>query len=339
MSRKRLMIVVLAVCALCLIATGSAFAQSKVTWKAQVLTPLKSYMGSSYWGVWAKLVNERTKGAMEIKLFEPGAIAAGNQIYAAVQNGAIDAGCSYGAYHTTEIPVAYSEYSLPAAFKDFNDLHKIYYDYKGGEAIKLLDEEYQKKGTKFLSLAAFTVGFMTKFEIKNIEDVKGKKLRASGPYIGLLKGLGAAPSLIASPEQYMALQLGTIDGTLNPLYMAETYKLKEVIKYIVLPPVGYGTGETYVNMNSWKKLSDDFKKIVQKSAVDAAYSYKEDYAKAEEADIKKAEAVGVKVIRLSDKTMAAFEAASIPIWDEAAKKSASSKKFIDLLKDYKKTAK
>ena len=339
MSGRRLLVAVVMAFALCLFTAGSVLAQSKIVWKAQVLTPLKSYMGESYWGNWAKLVKERTNGEMEIKLYEPGAIAAGKQIYAAVQNGAIDVGCSYGAYHTTEIPVAYAEYSLPAAFKDFDDVYKFYYNYKDGAAIKLLDAEYQKKGTKFLSLAAFTVGFMTKFEIQNAEDIKGKKLRASGAYIGLLKKLGAAPSLIASPEQFMALQLGTIDGTLNPLYMAETYKLKEVIKYIILPPIGFGMGETYVNMNSWNQLTDRLKKIVQQASVDAAMLYKDEYAAAEAADIKKAEAVGVKVIRLSDKTMTDMLEASVPLWDEAAAKSPASKQFIDLLKEYKKTVK
>lgn len=339
MSRRGTIVIVMMVFALVICTNGVGYSQQKIQWKAQVLTPLKSYMGESYWGNWAKLVKERTNGEMEIKLYEPGAIAAGNQIYAAVQNGAIDAGCSYGAYHTTEIPVAYAEYSLPAAFKDFDDVYKFYYDFKDGAALKLLDSEYQKKGTKFLSVAAFTVGFMTKFEIKNAEDIKGKKLRASGAYIGMLKKLGAAPSLIASPEQYMALQLGTIDGTLNPLYMAETYKLKEVIKYIALPPVGFGLGETYVNMDSWKKLPDKFKKIVQQAAIDAAMIYKDDYDKLEGEDIKKAQALGVKVVTMSDKTMSTIMEASIPLWDEAAAKSPASKQFIDLLKEYKKKQK
>jgi TRAP-type C4-dicarboxylate transport system substrate-binding protein len=300
-----------------------------------VLTPLKSYMGAHYWGEWARLVEQRTKGQMTIILYEPGAVSAASQIYQSVRHGVIDVGCSYGGYHATEVPIAYAEYSLPGAFQDMGEIYKFYYDYKNGAVMELLDSEYQKKGTKLLSIAPFTVGFMTKFEIKTVADLKGKKLRATGAYNSVLKNVGAAPAQIASPEQYMALQLGTIDGTLNPLYMSETYKLKEVIHFIALPPIGYGLGETYVNINSWNKLPENFKKIVQQASIDASYSYWKKYEKLESADIEKAKAAGVKVKILSDATMNALLKACEPVWEEAAAKSPGSRTLIDLFKEFK----
>lgn len=312
-----------------------ATAAPKYKWRAQLLTPLTSYMGIVYWGTWAKLVKERTNGQVEIKLFPPGAIAKGSQIYGAVQNGAVEVGCSYGAYHATEIPAAYAEYSIPMGFKDMNALYDFFYKYKDGAVLKLLDGLYRKKGTTLLSVAGFTVGFMTKFPIESVADVKGKKLRASGSYNALLKGLGAAPVLLASPEQYMALQRGTIDGTLNPLYMAETYKLKEVIKYIVLPPMGFGTGDTYVNLKAWNKLPPDLQKIVRQASVDAALNYfKIEYDKLESADIKKAEALGVKVVRLPPAELKKIREAAKPLWEKVAAMSPGSKEVIELMKDF-----
>ncbi len=312
-----------------------AVAAPKYKWRAQLLTPLTSYMGSVYWGTWAKLVNERTKGQVEIKLFPPGAIASGNHIYAAVQNGAVEVGCSYGAYHATEIPAAYAEYSIPMGFKDMDALYDFYYKYKDGAALKILDDLYRKRGTTLLSIAGFTVGFMTKFPVNTVADLKGKKLRASGSYNALLKDLGAAPVLLASPEQYMALQRGTIDGTLNPLYMAETYKLKEVIKYIVLPPVGFGVGDTYVNLKAWNKLTPELQKIVRQAAVDAALNYyKPEYDKLEGADIKKAEAVGVKVIKMSPAELKKIRQAAKPLWKQVAAMSPGSKQIIEMMEAF-----
>lgn len=320
---------------LTLLAAGVSFAGAKYKWRAQVLTPLTSYMGTVYWGNWVRLVRERTKGQVEIKLFPPGAIAKGKQIYGAVQSGAVEVGCSYGAYHSTEIPAAYAEYSIPMGFKDMDAVYKFYYQYKNGAVLKLLDKLYRKKGTTILSVAAFTVGFMTKFPINSIADLKGQKLRASGSYAALAKNLGAAPVLLPSPEQYMALQRGTIDGTLNPLYMVETYKLKEVIKYIAVPPVGYGLGDTYVNLEAWNKLPANLQKIVKQAAIDAALKYyKVEYNRLESRDIGRAEKVGVKVIKLSAAELAKIRKAAEPLWAQVAAKSPGSKKIIDLMQEF-----
>ncbi|MBU4576135.1 MAG: TRAP transporter substrate-binding protein DctP, partial [Proteobacteria bacterium] len=312
---KKGLIIIGVIIALAVWIAAPATAAPKYKWRAQLLTPLTSYMGTVYWGTWVKLVKERTNGQVEIKLFPPGAIAKGTQIYGAVQNGAVEVGCSYGAYHSTEIPAAYAEYSIPMGFKDMNAVYDFYYQYKNGEVLKLLDGLYRKKGTTLLSVAAFTVGFMTKFPINTIADLKGKKLRASGSYAALLKNLGAAPVLLPSPEQYMALQRGTIDGTLNPLYMAQTYKLKEVIKYIMVPPVGFGLGDTYVNLDAWNKLPTNLQEIVRQAAVDAALKYyKVEYDKLESHDIKEAEKVGVKVLKLSPAELKAIRKAAEPLW-------------------------
>jgi TRAP-type C4-dicarboxylate transport system substrate-binding protein len=316
------------------LATNS-FAVEKFKWRAQVLTPLNSYMGKVYWGTWTDLVRERTKGVVDIELFPPGAIAKGKEIYGAVQSGAVEVGCGYGAYHSTEIPAAYAEYSLPMAFKSFDELYDFYYNFKNGAVLKTLDKYYRQQGTTILSVAGFTVGFMTKFPIEKIADLKGKKLRASGPYAALAQNLGASPVLIASPEQYMALQRGTIDGTLNPLYMAETYKLKEVIKYIILPPVGYGMGETYVNLEAWNKLPDDLKKIVKQASIDAALKhYKPKYDELEGRDIKESEKAGVKVIHMSPEELSKIRKAAEPVWEEVAEKSSGCKEVIDLMKEF-----
>ncbi|RJX32473.1 MAG: hypothetical protein C4525_10345 [Desulfarculus sp.] len=332
---KKLMMLASVVLALTLVVAGAAMAAPKYKWRAQVLTPLTSYMGTVYWGNWVKLVKERTEGQVEIKLFPPGAIAKGKQIYAAVQNGAVEVGCSYGAYHSTEIPAAYAEYSIPMGFKDMNAVYDFYYKYKNGEALKVLDKLYREKGTTLLSVAAFTVGFMTKFPINSIADLKGKKLRASGSYAALLKNLGAAPVLLASPEQYMALQRGTIDGTLNPLYMAETYKLKEVIKYIGVPPVGYGLGDTYVNLQTWNKLPANLQKIVKQAAIDAALEhYKVEYDKLEGRDIGRAKKAGVTIVNLTAAELANIRKAAEPLWEQVAAKSPGSKKIIDLMKEF-----
>ncbi len=308
-----------------------ALSAPKYKWRAQLLTPLKSYMGTIYWGTWVKLVDERTKGQVQIKLFEHGAIATGIEIYGAVQNGALEVGCSYGAYHSTEIPAAYAEYSIPMGFKDMNAVYDFYYKYKDGAVLNLLDELYRKRGTTLLSVAAFTVGFMTKFPINTLADLEGKKLRASGSYAALLKNLGADPVLLDSPEQYMALQRGTIDGTLNPLYMAETYKLKEVIKHIMVPPVGFGMGDTYVNLEAWNKLTPELQKIVRQAAVDAAFQYSAEYDKLEARDINEAEKVGVKVQKLTPTEMEKIRKAAEPLWAEVAAKSPGNKQIIDMM--------
>jgi TRAP-type C4-dicarboxylate transport system substrate-binding protein len=64
-------------------------------------------------------------------------------------------------------------------------------------------------------------------------------------------------------DVYLAIETGTIDGlvTCPPLVLA--YKLHEVAKHGVVATFGCVTEGVVMNLDSWKKLPEDQKKIVE----------------------------------------------------------------------------
>lgn len=56
--------------------------------------------------------------------------------------------------------------------------------------------------------------FMTK-PFTKLSDIKGKTIRATGAWADVVKGLGGVPITIPMSETYLALEKGTVDGTLG----------------------------------------------------------------------------------------------------------------------------
>lgn len=75
--------------------------------------------------------------------------------------------------------------------------------------------------------------FLTKFPVKSLEDMKGKKIRVipSPPRVGAYQDWGAVPRPMELGEVYTSLQQGTIDGMENPPDVIFRMKHHEVAKF------------------------------------------------------------------------------------------------------------
>ena len=96
-----------------------------------------------------------------------------------------------------------------------------------------------------------------------MEDLKGLKLRTPGGHqTNYVKTLGAEPIFMPPGDVYMAIETGTIDGivTCPPVILA--FKLHEVVKHGVVTTFGCVSEGMVMNMNTWNKLPEDQKKIV-----------------------------------------------------------------------------
>jgi len=115
-----------------------------------------------------------------------------------------------------------------------------------------------------MSIPATEVVIASVKPIRKLEDLKGKKVRAMGLMNDAMKLLGATPVAMPLPEVYEALERGTIDVVTGiPYHLVVAFKLHEVAKYVVGPHMGcYATGGYYMNLDSWKGLPDDIKRII-----------------------------------------------------------------------------
>jgi TRAP-type C4-dicarboxylate transport system substrate-binding protein len=171
--------------------------------------------------------------------------------------------------------------------------------------------------------------------VNTLDDFKGKKIRTPGLFSKLVQNMGGVPVQLPATEQYVALQRGTVDGTLFVYFGLDVWKLKEVVKYVTIPPVlSNSTTSLYANQKAWDTLPDDMKKVLAESFKETMYKYSGAAMKADEAGVKAAEQAGVKVVELSDADMEKLRDLAIPIWDEIAKKNTRCAKLVELIKEF-----
>jgi len=348
--RKKLTFLSLALFAVGLLLVGEPFnkaalaaGDNPIKWRLQSVWPSGSAAYDSLTLTFCKDIKKRTNGRLEIIPFPSGALVKVMQTFDAVASGAVDMAFSAGLYHARKIPEGLVEFGLPFSFTGppftftaHEQTYEFFYEYRGGEVMEILREAYAKRGTYLLAAGpTSSYGYMTKFPVKTIADFKGKKIRTFGLFSVLAKKMGAAPVSIPGAEQYMALQRGTIDGTIYPYYVLETYKLKEVVSYVVTPPVlAPPVIEFYVNLNAWQKLPDDLKKIVEETLLEHFKAYSREAVKLDKKYVEESKKVGVKVVNLPDEEWEKLRTMSLPIWDIAAGKSEGCAKLVKLLKAY-----
>ncbi len=79
-----------------------------------------------------------------------------------------------------------------------------------------------------------------------------------------MKMLGATPVAMPLPEVYEALERGTIDTVTGlPYHLVMAFKLQEAAKNLINPGLGcYASGGYFMNLNTWNKLPDNIKTVV-----------------------------------------------------------------------------
>jgi TRAP-type C4-dicarboxylate transport system substrate-binding protein len=310
----------------------------QISWRLQsVFSP-----GSPAYDVWVPVfrdeVNRRTKGQLKITGYAPGSLVKAPEMFDAVTKGVVEMATIGAYYWAGVIPEANIEIGLPLSFPEDPDLtYELFHRYKGGAFHNLLNVVYNEKGLQLVSdFMATGYGLMMVTPVRQLDDFKGKKLRAHGTFATLLKGIGVSPTSVDPAEQYMAMKTGVIDGTLYPIYCLDAYKFREVVKTVVLPRL-LGTIPVAIiaNLPEWKKLSPEVQKAVQeavqvadKKYADAAWPYEQEV-------MKKATATyGVKIVNLPASDVSRLQKAAIPIWDNAAAKSPKSAELVNLLKEF-----
>ena len=133
-------------------------------------------------------------------------------------------------------------------------------------ANEFLNESYEKKlGVKglFYGEEGFR-HFFTREPISGIEDLAGMKLRVSNDPVmnGLVKGLGASPTVVAFGELYSALSSGVVDGAEQPIANYKSNSFPEVANNMILDGHTLGAIEIVVSTPVWDKLTKEQQDIL-----------------------------------------------------------------------------
>ncbi len=147
----------------------------------------------------------------------------------------------------------------------------------------------------------------TKFPIKSVDDLKGRKIGTPGPSVNWMKGTGAVGVAGNLTEYYNALQTGLYDGVVTFATAAVPAKIQEVAPHITR--IGYGaqySGGIAANRDWWEAQPEALQKALLAGADAFEKAYLDDLRKATEQALKDLAANGGIINADSEALKAAY---------------------------------
>jgi len=312
-----------------------------IKWKMQCAYPPGDGSYDIFSKDFIKLMEQESNGKLKIELFTPGSLSAVTEMVNAVSRGMYEVGFIYPMSYAGSVPIGDVVSGLPGAWSDDEKGIEEIIELFWGEKYRLIDVVRAAYAEKGIYLFGLGVGgdypFLVNFPLKRLEDLKGKKVRASGIGQKFLSLLGASSVFLPGGEIYMAIKLGTIDGTVFPTAILDKLKLQEVVKYAVKPGLTNPGVVHIINMKAWNKLPDDFRNsLTEKKRIELFRNTVAKYIENNKLAETKAKEAGVQFYNLPESEIRKARKIAMPLWDEVAKKDMFCAKAVEILKQFHK---
>jgi len=208
---------------------------------------------------WAKAVEEATGGKVKITSYPSQTLVPANATYDGVIDGIADIGISCFAYTRGRFPML-EVFELPGIrYNSSRVASKVAW-----EGIKELNPK-EVQDTKLMMVLATGPGdLFTKVPVRNLNDIKGLEIRATGLSAETLAALGATPVAMPMSEAYEALSKGIVKGNLGPDEILQGWKQAEVTDYLTQTPFLYNTlFFVTMNLDKWNSLDPDIQEAIE----------------------------------------------------------------------------
>jgi TRAP-type C4-dicarboxylate transport system substrate-binding protein len=128
-----------------------------------------------------------------------------------------------------------------------------------------LKAEWDKANAIFLgAMAIDSLHLFTKAPVKNVADIKGRKISAAGTIGSWINAIGGVAVDGALPTFYTDIKNGVSDGGMTVATGALGVKLYEVTPYVTLMNMGtFYAGALAINKDSYNKLPPEVQKVVR----------------------------------------------------------------------------
>jgi TRAP-type C4-dicarboxylate transport system substrate-binding protein len=284
----------------------------------------------------AARVGELSGGRLKIDCLPGGSIVPVDETLVALGKGVFEVTTSSGGYWEGDIPVGSIEEGLPFLYRGFGKLDELDAIMASG-LTDLYREVYAEWDVHYIGHFSYHAYpcIMSKLPIRSLDDWKGVKIRAYGPWMDFLGRLGANPTWMPGAELYMAMKLGTIDVATYDCFGPIGFKLFEVMDYLILPPFAdHAISNMLVNADAWDALPADLKQVFNEAykeyAVETYFGYDEYWT----SDINQAAALGYEVITLPDADVETMKEIAAVQWADYAVKDDYCARAVRIAKDF-----
>jgi TRAP-type C4-dicarboxylate transport system substrate-binding protein len=209
---------------------------------------------------WAREIEEVTDGKVKIISYPGETLLKAADIYGGVRDGIADIGISCFSYTRGNFPVS-EVFELPGI--TYNNSRAA--SMVAWEGIKELDPAEVQDTHLLMVITTGPGALFTRDPVRDLKDLQGMEIRATGLSAATLQALGAAPVAMPQSEAYEAMSKGVVKGNLGPIEVLQGWKQAEVTSYITKTPFLYNT-LFFVTMNQqkWDSLEPDVQQAIEK---------------------------------------------------------------------------
>ncbi len=336
---KRVLIVLLALllCSSAIFAGGGkesadAGVEKNVRLVYAEVNPLDSIVGKT--GLYFKeQVEKLTDGTVTIQIQSSGVLGSENDVLDSMLGGGTSIDMSrISAFALTSYGAEKSKLlSIPFVFES----REHFWKFANSDLAPEFLNEPQTIGLPIRGIFYGEEGFRHFFAAKHIsgmKDLAGMKLRVSNDPVmnGMVRGLGASPTVVSFGELYSALQTGVVDGAEQPIANYKANAFHEVAPNLILNGHTLGAIQVVITDTAWAKLSERQRNAMMEAGKLAQAYNAEISENAENEVLAQLKAEGVNVVEVADKSE--WENATKAVIEENTKSQAALYKQIKDMK-------
>lgn len=291
--------------------TRSASAKEKVLKVGHIEAPSsathKGYL------LFQKLVQERTNGSVEVKVFPAGQLGGLRDLFEGIRFGSVEMTSSGPDYVSNLVPIMVCA-SLYYQWRSQEHARQVLNGEVGAKLDQVLRDQAQLRIVAWGNLGFRSV-FNTKRAIEKPSDLAGMKVRVPEARLHLvpMKALGASPTPIAYAEVYTSMQTNIVDAAEAVPAVMLQQKFNEVSKYYSLTNHLFNSLCVVLGERFFQSLNAKEKEAVIESAREAWSSEWDMAIKDNTAAIERIEESGVAVNAVN---MEPFAKIAEPTWKE-----------------------
>ncbi|MDL2313694.1 TRAP transporter substrate-binding protein [Desulfovibrio sp. OttesenSCG-928-C14] len=265
-----------------------------------------------------ELVEARSNGRVEIRIF-PNAVLGSDRVAGeAVQQGNLEA-VSIATNIMSSFTKSALAFDMPYVC-DEAKMGKYMQALAYGDLNKYLTAELGKVGLVpfMFNATAMRSWVFSKKAVTSPADLRGVKIRATPSPIDVAncKAVGMNPTTLAFDAVYQALQQGTVDGELLSFTSMKSFDRAEIIKYMLVTKHNFPIHIGCMSKRFYDRLPADIKQIIQECAKEAQEYEWKIMERLEAEGLEYCKKNGVTVTYLSDAQLAQLKKSFEKVWDE-----------------------
>ena len=199
-----------------------------------------------------------------------GSVASLPEVFTAIENGVGDLGVQVWPFEGSKLPTENMTFHVPFGTSDPLQLVEIFRKLR--TRIPEMDSIFQKYNQVHLASWALDPDHLaSRVPVRRFEDLKGRKIGASGTMAQYFANTGAVPVSSSMDQAVTAIEAGVYEGYPAPITLMFPYRMHNSAKYIT--EVNFGStvasGLT-INKKTWDRLPNEVQAVFREVAWETA---------------------------------------------------------------------